>query len=337
MAGINNQADGLFGAITPATSSTVGITTPSLPAGKVGVGYAQALTPAGGTPPYGNWSVATGSLPPGLSLNSATGAISGTPVAISGTFIFTVTLTDSKGTVGSGSFQLTIQPPDSSIPSSRVGSFAQIASGGGWKTSITLTNQSANTVSAQINFYADNGNALTLPVAFPQYASNSAMSSVSVSVGPNNSVVIESGGAAGPVTVGWADVLSTGALSGSLAFALSAPLNSQGTVPLDTKLSTSLSMPFDNTNGYQTGFAMANQSSAAQTITVTLLDQKGVQLSSMPMTLLAYGHASFFVSSLSPKAVNQLGVIQLQGTDGVTAIGVRMSLQGSFTPIPINR
>jgi uncharacterized protein (TIGR03118 family) len=340
MAGINNQADGLFGAITAVTPSTVAITnSPSLPAGKVGTAYAQTLTPTGGTPPYANWTVATGSLPPGLTLNSTTGALSGTPVAIGGTFNFTVTMTDSTGAMGSGSFQLTVQPPATSTPLTRIGSFAQLASGGGWKTSMTLINLSANTVNAQINLYADNGTASTLPVTFPQYGSSSAMSSMSVTVGPNDSVVIQSGGSTGPVGLGWADVLAagTGALSGYLTFEASSPLDSQGTVPLDSRLSTSLLMPFDNTNGYQTGFALANQSSAAQTITVTLLDQNGLQLSSSPVNLPAYGHASFFLSTQFSKSANQLGIIQLQGAAGVTGVGLRFSPQGSFTSIPIIR
>src|SRR5262249_26480883 len=46
--------------------SQLTITTPSpLPAGTVGVPYAQTLTPAGGTPSY-SWSTASGTLPPGI-------------------------------------------------------------------------------------------------------------------------------------------------------------------------------------------------------------------------------------------------------------------------------
>ena len=338
MAGINNQADGLFAAITPVDATTLAITnSSSLPAAKVGMAYAQTLTPTGGTPPYSNWTVAGGSLPPGLSLNSTTGALSGTPLVIGGTFNFSITMTDTTGATGSGFFQLPIQQPATSTPMSRIGSFAQIASGGGWKSTMTLINLSASTVTAQINIYGDNGNAATFPLAFPQFASSTAGSSLSVSVGPNDSIVIQSPSFAPSVVTGWADVLATGALNGYLALEASSPLDSQGTVPCDTRLSMSLLMPFDNTNGYQTGLALANQSSAAQTVTVTLLDQNGAQLSSSTMNLPAYGHSSFFLNSQFSKSANQLGLIQLQGSAGVTALGLRMSPQGSFTSIPIIR
>ncbi len=52
------------------------ITTSSLPAGIVGTTYSQVLAASGGTPPYG-WSIASGSLPAGLTL-AANGTISGT-------------------------------------------------------------------------------------------------------------------------------------------------------------------------------------------------------------------------------------------------------------------
>src|SRR5690606_16282714 len=57
-------------------------------------GYAEILAASGGTAPY-TWSV-TGSLPGGLSLDGATGLISGTPTAV-GSFSFTVEVTDQNG------------------------------------------------------------------------------------------------------------------------------------------------------------------------------------------------------------------------------------------------
>lgn len=69
------------------------ITTSSLPAGQLGAAYQATLSASGGATPY-SWSLASGSLPGGLSLSSASGAISGMPSA-SGTSSFTVQVTDS--------------------------------------------------------------------------------------------------------------------------------------------------------------------------------------------------------------------------------------------------
>ncbi|OGW41977.1 MAG: hypothetical protein A2X57_03860, partial [Nitrospirae bacterium GWD2_57_8] len=54
------------------------IVTPTLPAGKIGMPYAQTLSGSGGRPPY-SWSLASGALPPGLTIDEA-GRIAGTPM-----------------------------------------------------------------------------------------------------------------------------------------------------------------------------------------------------------------------------------------------------------------
>ncbi len=76
-------------------TATLAITTGTpLPNGTVNVAYSTNLTANGGTPSY-VWSIVAGSLPPGLSLNPGTGAISGTPTS-TGNFGFTAQVTDSS-------------------------------------------------------------------------------------------------------------------------------------------------------------------------------------------------------------------------------------------------
>jgi hypothetical protein len=54
------------------------VVTNSLPTGTVGTAYSWAVQATGGTTPY-TWELQSGTLPPGLSLNTSTGAITGTP------------------------------------------------------------------------------------------------------------------------------------------------------------------------------------------------------------------------------------------------------------------
>jgi hypothetical protein len=70
------------------------LTTGDLTSGTVGVSYSFVLQKAGGDPPY-TWSLESGALPAGLTLNANTGTISGSPTE-DGTFSFTVKLTDSQ-------------------------------------------------------------------------------------------------------------------------------------------------------------------------------------------------------------------------------------------------
>jgi hypothetical protein len=72
------------------------ITTTSLPSTRRNKNYSRTLTATGGLAPYA-WSVVSGSLPPGLTLNAALGVISGKASAI-GAFNFTMQVRDSQGT-----------------------------------------------------------------------------------------------------------------------------------------------------------------------------------------------------------------------------------------------
>ena len=76
-----------------APAPPLSILTASLPNAAQGSPYNSPLAASGGVPPL-TWAITVGALPPGLSLNTTTGQISGTPTA-QGTFSFTVKVTDS--------------------------------------------------------------------------------------------------------------------------------------------------------------------------------------------------------------------------------------------------
>ena len=84
----------------------LGVTTASVPAGIVGSAYSATLAASGGTPPY-TWSISAGQLPPGLTLNSATGVISGAPSS-AGSYSFTATVTDSASSHNTASRAYTL-------------------------------------------------------------------------------------------------------------------------------------------------------------------------------------------------------------------------------------
>ncbi|MCC8621923.1 putative Ig domain-containing protein [Xanthomonas vesicatoria] len=93
--------------------AAVNLPATTLAPGTAGQAYSAAITPAsGGIAPY-TYALAAGVLPAGITVNSATGALSGTPTA-PGTYNFTLTATDStSGTPsqGSRSYALTIAAP----------------------------------------------------------------------------------------------------------------------------------------------------------------------------------------------------------------------------------
>ncbi|MBS1612472.1 MAG: choice-of-anchor J domain-containing protein [Bacteroidetes bacterium] len=97
---------------TPYVCPVLTVNPTTLPGGTAGSAYSQALSQTGalGTPSY---AVTAGAVPPGVTL-SAAGTISGTPTA-TGTFNFTVTVSDNSGCTGSRAYSITVVCPSNPI------------------------------------------------------------------------------------------------------------------------------------------------------------------------------------------------------------------------------
>jgi hypothetical protein len=95
-----------------------------LATGTVGVNYSQTVAATGGSGGYA-WSIASGTLPVGLSLNSATGQITGQPTT-AGASNVTIKVTDSIQGTATKAFAVTINPAlvittNSPLPTGTVG------------------------------------------------------------------------------------------------------------------------------------------------------------------------------------------------------------------------
>lgn len=152
---LNQQAVGFFGQMSANVSITVGdasqpapvsISGPSSVSAVKGTSLTVSLTAAGGTPPY-TWSVVTGALPGGISLNPATGALTGTPNA-EGSFAATVQVTDSRSQTAQKALTFTVTVPaappleitTSTLPGATKGvSFSQQLNATGGKQPYTWT------------------------------------------------------------------------------------------------------------------------------------------------------------------------------------------------------
>lgn len=124
--------------------SAITITPPTLPSGSEGAPYNQALgqTGAVGT---ATWSISAGALPNGLSLNAASGVLSGATLA-PGTFNFTVRATGSNGCFGERTYTLvvtncpTLTLTPGTLPNVRLGNpYSQMLAGGGGQAPYNFT------------------------------------------------------------------------------------------------------------------------------------------------------------------------------------------------------
>ena len=132
-----NPGGAVSSTITFTINSTVAgaftiTTAPLLPDGTVGVPYSQTLAATGGVSPYKSWTVIAGSLPPGITLTTPSGALtgllSGTPPG-AGQFAFTVQATDNASTSATEQFSMTIHGGGVAISAAGIVNAASYAGG----------------------------------------------------------------------------------------------------------------------------------------------------------------------------------------------------------------
>lgn len=152
---------------TPLTvqAGTLTIITTSLPNGTANVAYSETLAANGGTTPHA-WSLASGSLPAGLTLNSTSGAISGTPTT-AGTFSFTARVSDTSSPVQSATKALSITVATTFIsisvtpvnPTISIGVTQQFAATG------TYSDSSTQNISGQVTWTSSSTAVATITAA----------------------------------------------------------------------------------------------------------------------------------------------------------------------------
>lgn len=220
-------------------------------------------------------------------------------------------------------------------------SVSQIASGGGWKTTLTIVNLSAGPNSLNVSFHGDDGSPLILPLVVTQQGSaqSTTDSSVNRTLGPGSTLLIESEGPlSSNILVGWAEVLSSAPVSGFSIFRQRGQdgRDSEGTASLGSITSSDLVLPFDNTAGFATGVALVNLTTAPVIVNAVIRDDNGTQIGLQAVVLSGKAHTAFFITDRFSVTSGRRGTIEFQNTAGgaVTGIGLRFNPSGSFTSVP---
>jgi hypothetical protein len=269
------------------------VTTATLPNGITGTAYSQTLTYTGGNGSAPTWAI-TGTLPSGLTLNTATGVISGTPANANAgtTSTFTVTVTVGSQTSAVVALSITIYAlpvvTTTSLPSGNIGiaySQALMYSGGaGGTVSWALT----GTLPPGLTFNTTTGVISGKPTLVGTYSI-----SVTVTVGTQTSAV-----QALTINVYSLIITSGTSATGEAALPFGLQLTAAGgTAPYTWSLATgSAALPagltLNATTGYVTGTptavatipgiiveakdSAAPQANATQTMTFTIDAARGI-------------------------------------------------------------
>ena len=214
----------------------------------------------------------------------------------------------------------------------------QIVDGGGWQTTMVLTNTSSSSAQITINFFQEsNGGPATAPWLPPFIDANTTQN---IAVPPGGTIIIHSAGTASTTTIGWAEIQGSSAVSVYAIFAqtVTGRPNQDGT-SLAAVSSSRVLIPYDNTNGFVTSIAIANTGSTAASISVGLQNTFGSGPVSPPpaaINLPALGHTSFTMPQQFPAAGAQSGTLELTTTGGsISVIALRFDPTGSFASAPV--
>jgi hypothetical protein len=132
-----------------AASATLQVTTTQLPGATLSGAYNATLAASGGSTPYA-WSLASGSLPSGLSLSSS-GAISGAP-SLLGSFPFTVQVKDAAAHTASSNLSINVVNPVVSV------AITSPANGATVSGTVAVSGTASDTVSvSSVQVSLDNG------------------------------------------------------------------------------------------------------------------------------------------------------------------------------------
>ncbi len=165
----------------------------TLPAGEVSQSYNAVLSVSGGASPY-QFSLASGALPPGVSLNAANGSFTGQPTA-EGTYTFSVQVTDSpRMDKGTQSYSVPVKAK-SGIGVSVAPATVTVASGGTQQFTATVTG-TANTAvnwAASVGSVSSSGLYTAPSVKVTTQATVTATSQADPTVSANAAVTVTAG------------------------------------------------------------------------------------------------------------------------------------------------
>jgi hypothetical protein len=219
------------------------------------------------------------------------------------------------------------------------GVFAQVASGGSWKTTFFFLNRSTSPVTVKVQFWSDSGGELRLPVVFLQTGTADTTTAFERTIEPSGVLVSETEAPRNePTIAGWAAIQASGEISAHAVFRqrVQEGKDSEALVPLDAANTSSAILLFDNALGFITGVALANAGNATTIITAVVRDENGMMLAQSPIVLGPGGHAAFVIGDRLPSVRERRGTVEFRRSDGgnVSALGLRFNPFGSFTSIP---
>jgi hypothetical protein len=212
---------------------------------------------------------------------------------------------------------------------------AHFVAGGGWFTSVFLTNNASTAQPFTMRFFNNDGSPMKVPLQ------QGLRDTLTGSVSPGGAQIIDTIDAP-ELVQGWVAVIpdtsQTNAIVGFAAFRSHQAGRSdfEAAVPLVSSYGHSSVILFDNANGFETGVALTNPCEfASVTLQVTVRAESGIAGASYMINLGPKGHTAIVASQGFPATAGKRGSLLIRSNGGrFDALGLRFSPAGPFTSFP---
>ncbi len=188
----------------------------------------------------------------------------------------------------------------------------QFVDGGGWQTTLVLTNTTASAATASLSFYQETGGGSTAAWT-PAFLESSTQN---LKLAGGATLFLHTLGVAPAVTQGWG--LATASDGVQIYAIFSWTGHGQGTAPA-AAIGNHILLPYDNTNGNVTAIAIANPTNASETVAVSFQSVSGT-ISQSSLTLPANGHMAFLLSAQLPGTASDHGNAEFYTAGGAIAL-----------------
>lgn len=272
--------------------------------------------------PTVNWLTAS----PTGGLTPATVSVSITPVNLApGTYNTTLGIRFAGGTNVSVPITLNVQVVTGGGTGNPNQVLSHIADSQGWQTTIVLVNHDTEPAPYSVRFYGSQttGRSASVPLemAFTGLAGRTSLVDGTIPVGGIR--VIQTVGNDNVLNMGWAELVTNKNIQGSSVFR-DRNGRQEAAVALTNGVRAFL-LPFDNTGGRVTSFALINTNpSQPVTVTATVRDENGTQLNQVNIPLQPRGHVATETTVQFPLSANQRGVVEFVTTNAdISGLGIR--------------
>jgi hypothetical protein len=211
--------------------------------------------------------------------------------------------------------------------------FPQIAVGGGWRTTVFLSNATAGPAAGTITFTANDGSPFWtnwVDENGTNVTNGNNMISFSLQSGESRRFVSVDDH---PLVAGYAMVSANASVLGTAMFSLldgGGNIQAEAGVPMAIPLGKQ-AVFVDTTNGFRTGVAIANPNAGNLETHFELLSDTGQLIASTIKTLGPFAHISLFTDELFPGQGPMVGRLQYWCMNPMVSVALRFSPSVQFT------